>query len=257
MQILLASAKIMNDRTEVAVGEGSVPMFDGDAVRMAAEMGALPVGEIATRLHCNTKIALQNKMRYVSFVADDEKLPAVLAYYGQAYKYLKAATFSDDDFRFAQRHLWMTSFLYGLLRPLDRIHPYRMEGGVKMDCARPATDLFAYWRPRLTDVLIDSVKADDGMLVHLATAEMERLFDWRMVERELTVVHPYFLAEKGQQLKTVTVHAKSCRGAMARHIIRHRLTTPDELRSFALDGYVYREGYGDRLHPHFISTLAD
>ena len=95
---------------------------------MALELGDLSVEELAKVIPCNEKIALENKLRYQDFFNEEAYLPALLAYYGQAYKCLKAQEYSQEDFSYADKHLWITSFLYGLLRPLDLIHPYRLEG---------------------------------------------------------------------------------------------------------------------------------
>ena len=83
--------------------------------------------------------------------------------------------------------------------------------------------MFKHWKPLLTDLLIDSVKADDGILVHLATEEMQHLFDWKKVLKEVTIIQPQFLVMKNGKLQSVTVYAKSCRGAMTRFIIKNKL----------------------------------
>ncbi|MBM6992872.1 MAG: YaaA family protein [Prevotella sp.] len=256
MQILLASAKIMNSaemltqqtkkRKEGKDVMGNVPMvsvprFEAEAVRMAEELSRWSTEEIAKEMGCSVQIAAENRLRYGSFMSEEEKLPAVLAYYGQAYKYLKAAEMTAGDLRFAQKHLLITSFLYGLLRPLDRIHPYRMEGKVCLEATGDRT-MFEFWKERLTDVLIEEVKKDDGVLVHLATEEMEHLFDWKRVKEEVKVVQPVFVADQGGRMKVVAVHAKSCRGAMTRMIIKERMKTVKGLWGFEMDGYEYRGG---------------
>ena len=178
---------------------------------------------------------------------EQRRHPFIL-YYGQAYKCLYTSTLNKDDFLFAQQHLWITSFLYGLLRPLDRIHPYRMEGKVELD----GKTMFEHWKPLLTDLLIDSVKADDGILVHLATEEMQHLFDWNKVLKEVAVIQPQFLVMKNGKLKSITVYTKSCRGAMTRYIIKNKLVTPDDLTKFEYEGFEFKSDYGDSSHPHFI-----
>jgi cytoplasmic iron level regulating protein YaaA (DUF328/UPF0246 family) len=252
MQILLASAKIMNEKTDVRPPLLSRPRFDDEAGRLALEVCNWSADDLRRKLACNAQIAAENVLRYQQFGDEAQKLPAVLAYYGQAYKYLKAQDLSADDLRWAQDHLLITSFLYGLLRPLDNIHPYRMEGKVRLDGTGDQT-LFDWWKPRLTQMLIDAVKGDDGILLHLATEEMEHLFDWKRVVREVRVVQPLFYAEKGDVLKVVTVWAKSCRGGMARYAITGRITDPAALSGFVMGSYSYDARYGDADHPHFIS----
>ena len=124
MQILLANAKIMfgkADRKPI-----STPLFQTEADTLAAEMARMDVEDLARQLDCNQKIAAENWGRYQNFMSA-EKMPALLAYNGQAYKHLRANTLSDEALDYAQKHLWITCFLYGLLRPMDGIVPYRME----------------------------------------------------------------------------------------------------------------------------------
>ena len=101
MQILLASAKIMNSTNSVQTPETHLPRFHKEARQMALEMGELSVEELAKVIPCNEKIALENKLRYQDFFNDEAFLPALLAYYGQAYKCLKAQEYSQDDFSYA------------------------------------------------------------------------------------------------------------------------------------------------------------
>ena len=239
---------MMNDTTEVKTPLVSEPKFLKEAEHFALLMSQRSVEELMDIFHCSRQLAIDNKLRYGRFFADNENFPAILAYFGQAYKCLQAQTFDDNDFLFAQQHLWITSFLYGLLRPLDMIHPYRMEGKVELD----GMTMFNHWKPLLTDLLIESVKADDGILVHLATEEMQHLFDWKKVCKEVTLVQPQFLVVKNGKLKSITVYAKSCRGAMTRFIIKNRLHSPEALQGFEYEGFVFKPEYGDTSHPHFI-----
>lgn len=251
MQILLASAKIMNSATTVHTLDTHLPRFQKEAGQLALELGELSVEDLAKTIPCNEKIALENKLRYQDFFNEEAFIPALLAYYGQAYKCLKAQDFSQEDFRYADKHLWITSFLYGLLRPLDLIHPYRLEGKAKLPSAE-GKNMFAYWKPHLTDILIETVKADDGILVHLATEEFQHLFDWKRLLKEVHVIQPLFMVDQGSRLKAVSVYAKSCRGAMTSYILRNQLTSPYNLLGFEYDNFLYHKDYGDEAHPHFI-----
>ena len=248
MQILLACAKIMNETTEIRTPLVSKPRFLKEAEHFALLMSQRSVEELMDMFQCSRQLAIDNKLRYERFFADNESLPAILAYYGQAYKCLNANALDNKDLLFAQQHLWITSFLYGLLRPLDMIHTYRMEGKVVLD----DQTMFKHWKPLLTDLLIDSVKADDGILVHLATEEMQHLFDWNKVLKKVDVIQPQFLVMKNGKLKSVTVYAKSCRGAMTRYIIKNQLDIPEKLQAFSYEGFTFNPSYGDSNHPHFI-----
>lgn len=181
-----------------------------------------------------------------------EKMPALLAYNGQAYKHLHADSLSDGALEYAQKHLWITCFLYGLLRPMDGIVPYRMEHCVTLE-ATSNKPINQFWKDRLTDVLIGSVKADDGTLLHLSTEEYEHLFDWERVCKEVTVIQPlFYVRQKDGRLKMLAVWAKSCRGAMVRFILNNRLVTPEELSAFNYEGFEYAPLLGNANNPHFV-----
>ena len=249
MQILLANAKIMfgkADRKPI-----STPLFQTVADTLAAEMARMDVEDLARQLDCCKKIAAENWQRYHNFMAD-EKMPALLAYNGQAYKHLHADSLSDGALEYAQKHLWITCFLYGLLRPMDGIVPYRMEHCVTLE-ATSNKPMNQFWKDRLTDVLIGSVKADDGTLLHLSTEEYEHLFDWKRVCKEVTVIQPlFYVRQKDGRLKMLAVWAKSCRGAMVRFILNNRLVTPEELSAFNYEGFEYAPLLGNANNPHFV-----
>lgn len=252
MQIILASAKIMNDRLKSIPDINlSKPRFQNEAEAFARDMAQYSTDTIAEILGCSKQIAAQNKLRFMQFFEDKPKLPVILAYHGQAYKHLKAETLTADDLNYSQGKLWITSFLYGLLRPQDGILPYRMEGLVEHPSGE-GQNMFAFWKSRLTDILIDSVKADDGILIHLATEEYQHLFDWQRVRKEVRIIQPLFYVRKGNDLKIQAVWAKTCRGAMTRFIIENRITTPDDLSSFSYEGFEYEPSLGEPDYPHFI-----
>ena len=252
MQIILASAKIMNDKLKSIPDISlSLPRFHKEADDFARDMAQYSVETIADMLGCSRQIAAQNRLRYMNFFGDTPKLPAILAYHGQAYKHLKADTLNVDDLNYSQEKLWITSFLYGLLRPLDAILPYRMEGNVELPSG-DGQNMFGFWKSRLTDVLIDSVKADGGILVHLATEEYQHLFDWHRVLKEVRVVQPFFYVRKGSELKIQAVWAKTCRGAMTRFIIENCIDKPEDLCAFGYEGFTYEPKLGEADFPHFV-----
>ena len=249
MQILLANAKIMYEKAEKR--PLSTPLFQSVADTLAAEMARMDVEELARQLDCSIKIAAENWKRYHDFAAA-EKMPAILAYNGQAYKHLRADSLSDESLEYAQRHLWITCFLYGLLRPMDGIVPYRMEHCVTLEATgdKPVNQ---FWKDKLTDVLIDSVKADDGVLLHLSTAEYEHLFDWKRVCKEVKVIQPlFYVRQKDGRLKMQAVWAKACRGAMVRFVLAHQIAHPEELAAFSYEGFEYAPQLGEWAFPHFV-----
>jgi len=238
MQILLASAKIMQERCKSTGLVPSEPLFQDKALTIAEEMSHRTAEELSELFSCSPAIGEQNRRRFSLFGSDDaEIMPAVLAYYGQAYKHLRADLMDSEDLLWANGHLWISSCLYGLLRPLDGINTYRMEGGFPLSCTN-GKKVFEYWRSFLTDVLIESVIADDGVLVYLDTEEFRTLFDWKKVQKEVPhIVEPKFHVSKDGKLTTPSVWAKTCRGAMTRYIIKNRLSSPEDLKAFSYEGF--------------------
>ncbi len=250
MKIILASAKLMNDKLKSVPDVSlSTPRFQNEADAFARDMAQYSAETIAEMLGCSHQIATQNKLRFMQFFDEKPKLPAILAYHGQAYKHLKAETLTVDALNYSQGKLWITSFL--LLRPLDGILPYRMEGHVELPSG-VGENMFCFWKSRLTDVLIDAVKADDGSLIHLATEEYQHLFDWQRVRKEVRIIQPLFYVRKGNDLKIQAVWAKTCRGAMTRFIIENHITNPEDLNAFSYEGFEYEPCLGEPNYPHFI-----
>ncbi len=252
MQILLANAKLMHStaRTEA----WTEPMCQSTANALAMEMAQLDVDTLARELDCSRALAAENWQRYQQFHAAP-LMPAILAYNGQAYKHLKAATLTDDDLRFAQSHLWITCFLYGLLRPMDGIAPYRMEHCVHLPLTG-GKPIHQFWKDRLTDALLASVQGDDGVLIHLSTEEYEHLFDWERVQCEVRVVHPlFYVRQKDGRLKVQAVWAKSCRGAMVRFILQQRPANAEELQAFEYEGFRFSSEMGEADFPCFVREL--
>lgn len=231
----------MAARCALKVPVVSEPRFAGEALRTALELSQYSAAELEGLLRVNAKIAAENCLRYHDFCSEDNRpMPAIGAYTGAVFKRIAPADFTADDFLFAQEHLRITSFLYGLLRPLDGIRPYRLEGDVRL-AANGGITMFDYWKPLLTDVFIDDIRRRGGVLVNLASAEMKDLFDWKRVESEVRVVTPDFQVWKGGQLKTVVVYAKMCRGEMTRYLLKNRIDSPDPLRAFEWEGFAFDE----------------
>ena len=237
MQILLASAKTMRESTPMGGVQASSPLFQEEALMIAGDMAKKGTKELAELFKCSESIAATNRSRFEVFGSDEaEVIPAVLAYNGQAYKHLKAWELDTAALDWAQEHLWISSCLYGMLRPLDGINPYRMDGAFSLPCTGGGK-VFSFWRDRLTELLIRSTKEDDGVLVYLDTDEFRSLFDWKKVCDEIKVTEPRFRVRKSGKLTSPSVWTKSCRGAMARFIIDGSLSHPGDLSDFIFEGF--------------------
>lgn len=237
MQILLSCAKTMAEKSGIRTPRTTAPLFQAQADSLAAALATLPVGVLREILRVNERIAAVNRQRYLRFHdADEIPLAALTTYTGVVFKHIAPADFTAEDFEYAQRHLHIASFLYGLLRPLDAIRPYRLEGDAVLPGCGEGT-VFAYWQKRLTELLLETIRADDGILVNLASGEMKRLFDWKRLCREVRVITPEFRIREGDRLKTVVVYTKMCRGEMTRSLLRGRIAQPDELKAFEWEGF--------------------
>lgn len=222
---------------------GTTPRHQAMADMLAAQMALLSPDEIAQLLRVNAKIATTNYARYQQFHAEDTpELLAVAAYTGIVFKYLDAKSLDMDTWHYAQNHLRITSFLYGLLRPLDAIRAYRLEGDVQL----PGVDdnVFAHWRDTLTPLFLEDLAAAGGRLCYLASDEMHHLFHWRAIEEQAKAIYtPEFYVLEDGKLKTKVVYIKMARGTMARYILQQRITTREELEAFTFDGFAYNDKY--------------
>ncbi|NPD82633.1 YaaA family protein [Prevotella sp. PINT] len=245
MQILLACAKIMTGQVPRHLPLTTEPQFQQEANDNALRMARFSREELQEVLNVNKEIATENFLRFQSFFDETARLPAVFSYDGMVFQKLAPENFSYDELQYANEHLLIGSFLYGLLRPLDLVNRYRLEGNVVLPGI--GMTMFDYWKPRLTDWFIEKVKADDGMLVNLASDEFRGLFDWRRVKKELTIVTPQFKVEKAGRLKTIVIYTKMCRGAMAKWILQNRITSPEALKAFEYEGFRYDPSAGDWL----------
>ena len=245
MLILLSCAKTMSDVSKVKVPFITLPRFQKEASEVALRMSQFSVEELERLLRVNSKIAVENYKRYQAFHAEDTReLPALLAYTGIVFKRLNPKDFSEADFRYAQDHLRLTSFCYGLLRPLDAIRPYRLEGDVKLPEQGDQT-MFSYCQSRLTYEFLEEIKAHGGILCNLASDEMRGLFDWKRIEKEVTVITPEFHVWKNGKLATVVVYTKMSRGEMTRFILKNRIESPQDLKSFQWEGFEFNERLSD------------
>lgn len=235
MQILLSCAKTMAATSDLIFPSPSEPPFAAEALATASRLASLSTDDLARLLRVNRTLAAENRLRYLHFHTAPQ-LPAIAAYTGIVFKHLAPSGFTADDFAYAQHHLNITSFLYGLLRPLDAIRNYRLEGDVVLPGGDDRTP-FDLWPDRLTDLLIDRVRSDDGILVNLASNEMKRLFDWGRIRRSVRIITPEFRISEGDRVRTIVVYTKMCRGEMARHLLCDRVSTPEELQGFEWEGF--------------------
>jgi len=249
MLVVISPAKRL-DLAPAKGGHLTTPTFQEDAAYLAEVARDLTPSDLKKLMGISDQLARLNAARFAAFEAapDAEAVrPAALIFAGDTYAGLEAASLDADDLRFAQDHLRILSGLYGLLRPLDAIQPYRLEMGSKLRTKRGAS-LYDYWGDRLARALNEAAEAaGTDVLVNCASQEYFGAVDPEALK--LRVITPVFLEDRPEGARIVSFYAKKARGAMARFIVERRLTDPDGLADFDAGGYRYRPDMseGDRL----------
>ncbi|WP_206953022.1 peroxide stress protein YaaA [Trinickia acidisoli] len=242
MIIVLSPAKSLDYETPPHVSKHTIPDFVADAAQLIGELRRYSPQQIASLMDISDALAHLNFQRYADwspqFRADNAK-QAVLAFNGDVYEGFDAKTLSAADLDYAQHHVRVLSGLYGLLRPLDLLQPYRLEMGTRLPNAR-GKDLYAFWGERITDALNAQLRRGKGaarVLVNCASAEYFKSV--RPKRLDARVVTPVFEDWKGGRYKIVSFHAKRARGLMARFAVEHRIDSPEKLKDFAAEGYAF------------------
>ncbi|MEM9437363.1 MAG: peroxide stress protein YaaA [Pseudomonadota bacterium] len=249
MLVVISPAKRL-DWSEVPRGDLTRPDFEEDAMRLARTARNLTLCDLQKLMDISPDLARLNRDRFKAFSAEPEVnalRPAAFAFAGDTYQGLEAATLSEDDLRWAQSHLRILSGLYGVLRPLDEIQPYRLEMGSRLKTRR-GNSLYEYWGKDIAKALkAQAEEAEADVLVNCASQEYFGAVDLKALK--LPVITPAFYEEKDGKTKMVSFFAKRARGAMARFIIQNRVTSREGLKDFDLGGYRFSEerSEGDTL----------
>ena len=242
MIVILPAAKTLDFEMPADPGtSGTQPEYLNDAALLAGELRGLSPGELRTSMDISEKLARQVFEYYQSwglpFTTANAK-QALLAYAGDLYAGLGATTLTELDLAFAQGHIRIISGLYGLLRPLDLMAPYRLEMGKRMNTG----SLYTFWGDKLTEglnTLLDHerAKGEEAVLLNLASHEYAKAI--KPAQLRGRMITPVFQEGQGERFKVVSFFAKRARGLMARFIIQNRLTDPEKLRDFTETGYAF------------------
>ncbi len=240
MLLVISPAKTLDYDTPPVTTHFTQPQHLDDAQLLIEQLRELTPVQIAELMHLSDKLAGLNAARFASWHPDftpENAKQALLAFKGDVYTGLHAEDFSDADFQFAQDHLRMLSGLYGVLRPLDLMQPYRLEMGTKLANAR-GKDLYAFWGERISQWLNDALAAQgDDILLNLASNEYfsavkRKALNARIIDTE-------FKDLKNGQYKIISFYAKKARGLMARYVIKERVSEVEQLKAFDYQGYYY------------------
>ena len=243
MLIVLSPAKTLDYETPPTTSAFTQPDFLDKSAQLIAALRRMSRKKIAGLMDISKSLAELNHNRYLSwqppFNSDNAK-QAVLAFKGDVYLGLEAETLDQSDMQWAQDHLRILSGLYGLLRPLDLIQPYRLEMGTRLKVRR-SPNLYSFWREEITGGLnrqLDSI--DSSVLVNLASPEYFKSVVPKLLNAR--VVTPVFKDRKGDNYKVIGFFAKKARGTMGAWIIKNRATKVSQLNRFTGDGYKFNRG---------------
>ncbi|MCP4148678.1 MAG: YaaA family protein [bacterium] len=235
---------------QVPLDHKTTPLFMSEAQTINKELAGLSAVELGALMKINEKLAAQNRERNRQWSLPEyqkETTPALLSYSGEMYKSIAAADFSSQELDFAQDRLRLLSGLYGVLRPMDAILPYRLEMACKLGIGE-SKNLYGFWSQKITRRLTADLKqfqtqsqiqTDAPFLLNLASNEYFKCIKKKELEFPiLTIVFKEFLKNN---FKSVPIYAKQARGLMTRFIIKNRITQRKSLKTFNLRGYAFNE----------------
>ncbi len=216
------------------------PQWQDDALRLSKTAKNLTLKGLRELMGISDDLARLNRDRFQTFAADpapEATKAAALAFNGDTYQGLEAKTLTDDDMRWAQDHLRILSGLYGLLRPLDAMQPYRLEMGSRLKTRR-GKSLYEYWGDQIAKGLNAQAEAvGTETLVNCASDEYFKAADRKSLK--LRVITPVFMELKDDRPRIVSFFAKRARGAMARYATQNRITDPEDIKGFEAGGYAF------------------
>lgn len=242
MLFVLSPAKALDYETPVAVTVHSAPLFVEQSAELIAILREKSPQQIASLMGLSDKLASLNVGRYQGWrttASTDNARQAVLAFNGDVYGGLQAGTFTKGQVDWLQEHLCILSGLYGVLRPLDLMQPYRLEMGTKLPNAR-GKDLYQFWGSRIAEYLnhrFEEEGAADPILVNLASGEYFKSVDRTVLKAR--VVECVFEDYKNGAYKIISFYAKHARGLMMRYAVEHKVKTVKALQDFGSEGYAY------------------
>lgn len=242
MLIVISPAKKLDYDTPAKTKKSTMPDFLDDSAELISVLRKYSAMDLAELMHLSMNLAELNFDRYYQWKKDygtDEAKQCLLAFKGDVYAGMDAESFSAKDLDFAQSHLRILSGLYGLLRPLDLMMPYRLEMGTKLENER-GKNLYEFWGDTITNTINKQLKAQkDDILINLASNEYFKSVKPKQVEGR--IITPQFKENKNGSYKMIGIYAKKARGLMSRFILLNRLKKPEDIKAFDYEGYQFNE----------------
>ncbi|WP_459207897.1 peroxide stress protein YaaA [Pseudomonas sp. MLB6B] len=257
MLTVISPAKTLDYDTPPVIERFTLPQHLEHTELLIAQLRELTPAQIAALMHLSDKLAGLNAARFGSWSAEFSPAnakQALLAFKGDVYTGLDAESLGEDDFSYAQDHLRMLSGLYGLLRPLDLMQPYRLEMGTKLANPR-GKDLYAFWDTRISQWLNQAL-ADQGDDLLLNLASNEYFGAVKRSALKARVIDVDFKDLKNGQHKIISFYAKKARGMMSRFVIQQRIEDPQQLQGFDEQGYYYSAEQSKPDHLVFLRDQA-
>ena len=249
MLVVVSPAKKLDMSPKVEKVKTSKPVFSDDIYRLVKVASQLSEENLQSLMKISPALARLNKERFSNF-GNQERKPAAFAFAGDTYTGFDAKSLDEDALRWAQDHMRILSGLYGLLRPLDEIEPYRLEMGSRLKVEK-TSDLYAYWGNRLSnEINLQAKSTKSTLLLNCASREYFKAVDNKSLELEVITPQFFELTSKGP--KQISFYAKKARGAMARYVVENRIATIEDLIQFNLAGYSYNSKESSRFSPVFF-----
>lgn len=240
MIVVISPAKSLYDKPPIQLKTYSEADFLPEAEKIVSVMKKKKPAQLGMLMNISPKLADLNFQRFQAWTlpfTPENSWQAILMFNGDVYQGLRAETFSDTDFETAQQHLRILSGVYGLLKPLDLIQPYRLEMGTNLPVARKK-NLYEFWKTKITTQLNQEMaKTNQKELINLASNEYFNAINIRKLKGR--IITPSFKENKGEKHQMVSFFAKRARGLMSRFIIQNKISDPEEMKSFDLEGYCY------------------
>jgi uncharacterized protein len=240
MQIILSSSKTQ-DMDCRQFPTTSIPLFLDRCEELVKRLQTYDVEDLASLMKMSSKLAELTWSRFDNFTfppTPAHSRQALLTFQGDVFSGIDSDQYNEADFSFAQKHLRILSGLYGILRPLDLIQPYRLEMAARFS-AKKEDSLYSFWQESITQQLNKDLQEEQPTLLNLASTEYSRVIDKKKLKA--TIVDVTFKEKKGDTFKVVAIHAKRARGKMVDYIIKNRITSADLLQNFSEDGYRYKK----------------
>lgn len=242
MKILISPAKSIAFRKIENSTLKSIPQFLKESESLVGKLKKMSPKKIGKLMHLSAELAELNYQRYQDWQLPLEKsevvFPAISGFNGEVYKGIDVYTLSTEEINRAQDKLRILSGLYGILRPMDLIFPYRLEMGTKWNITPKTKNLYSFWGRKIAESLNKEI-TDNEVIINLASTEYFKAVDTKHLKS--TVVTPHFKDLKNGEFKIVMMYAKHQRGAMARYIIQENITDVEQLKLYNVDGYHYDE----------------